>query len=164
MANPANPHHVSTLEILTLNLFLVTAAVVGDQMGYLLGRKAGGAIWSRPDGRFYKRKHLDSAHEFYQKFGGFSVIAARYVPIFRTFVPFVAGLARMPYRRFAMWDTMGGILWISSLLWIGYFLGQTPLANRLDKLILVVIFVSLIPMGVGLTKRWLPLEKGTVRT
>jgi membrane-associated protein len=153
LANPLNPNHISTLSIATLNLLLVLAVICGDQLGYFLGTKAGGAIWNKPDGRFYKRKHLEAAQDFYHRYGGFSVIAAKYVPIFRTFVPFVAGIARMPYRRFATWDICGGILWISSLLWVGYFLGQTPLANRLDKIIVVVIFVSLIPMAVSALKR-----------
>jgi membrane-associated protein len=69
----------------------------------------------------------------------------------------------MPYRKFAIWDMTGGILWISSLLWIGYFLGQTPLANRLDKLIVVVIFVSLLPMAFGAIKRWIASQKSAVR-
>jgi membrane-associated protein len=159
LANPLNPNHVSTLEIFTLNLLLIGAVIVGDQLGYFLGTKAGSKIWDRPDGRFYKRKHLEAAHGFYERYGGFSVVAAKYVPIFRTFVPFVAGLARMPYRKFALWDVTGGILWISSLLWIGYFLGQTPLANRLDKIIVVVIFVSIIPMAVSALKKGLSMRK-----
>jgi membrane-associated protein len=163
LANPLNPNHISTLDILVLNIALACAVLCGDQLGYFLGTKAGAAIWNRPDGRFYKRKHLEAAQNFYQTYGGLSVIAAKYVPIFRTFVPFVAGIARMPYRKFAIWDMTGGILWISSLLWIGYFLGQTPLANRLDKLIVVVIFVSLLPMAFGAIKRWLASQKSAVR-
>lgn len=154
LANPANPHHVEALDIVVLNVVLCIAAIVGDQVGFLLGRKTGNSIWSRPDGRFYKRKHLEAAHQFYEKYGGFSVVAARYVPIFRTFVPFAAGMARMSYRKFVFWNIAGGILWITSLLWIGYYLGQTQLANRLDKIIVVVIFVSILPMIIGVLKRW----------
>jgi membrane-associated protein len=161
LANPANP----ALDVWTLNAILAVAAVVGDQLGFLLGRKAGDSIWSRPDGRFYKRKHLQSAHDFYVKYGGVSVVAARYVPILRTFVPFVAGMARMPYRNFVFWNIGGGILWITSLLWVGYFLGQTQLANRLDKIIVLVIFVSTLPLIFGVLKGWLKARKlgrGTV--
>jgi membrane-associated protein len=82
------------------------------------------------------------------------VVAARYVPIFRTFVPFAAGVARMPYGRFVFWNVAGGILWITSLLWIGYYLGQTPLANRLDKIIVVVIAVSVLPIALWALRRW----------
>jgi membrane-associated protein len=163
LANPMNPNHLATLNASTLNLVLVCAVICGDQLGYFLGTQAGSAIWNRPDGKFYKRKHLEAAHGFYERNGGLSVIGAKYIPIFRTFVPFVAGIARMPYRRFAMWDTLGGALWISSLLWIGYFLGQTPLANRLDKIIVVVIFVSLMPMVFGALKRWIASRKEELR-
>jgi membrane-associated protein len=153
LANPANPHHVAALDIVWLNVILCIAAIVGDQVGFLLGRKAGEGIWKRPDGRFYKRKHLEAAHEFYVKYGGPSVVGARYVPILRTFVPFAAGMAQMPYRSFVFWNIGGGILWITSLLWIGYYLGQTPLANRLDKIIVVVILVSILPMVIGFLNR-----------
>ena len=131
------------------------AAIVGDQVGFYLGTRAGASIWNRPDSRFYKRKHLEAAHEFYERYGGFSVVAARYVPIVRTFVPFVAGVARMPYRNFVFWNIGGGILWVTSLLWVGYYLGQTSLANRLDKIIVVVVLVSVLPMVVGILKKWM---------
>jgi membrane-associated protein len=152
LANPLNPNHVAALEILTLNVVLVLAAITGDQVGYRLGRRTGDAIWKRKDGRLYKRKHLDAAHEFYVKYGALSVVAARYVPIVRTFVPFVAGVARMEPRKFVFWNVLGGLLWVTSLLWVGYFLGQTPLANRLDKIIVIVIFVSFLPMIFGVAK------------
>lgn len=153
LANPLNPHHVSVLSIVGLNIAIGLATVLGDQTGYFLGNRTGKSIWNRPDGRFYKRQHLESAHAFYEKYGGFSILVARYVPIFRTFVPFVAGLARMPYRKFVLWSIAGGTLWSTSLLWIGYYLGQSSLANRLDKIILVVIFVSVLPMAFGAARR-----------
>ena len=154
LANPRNPHHVAALDVVWLNILLVLAAVIGDQVGFYLGRRAGDAIWSRPDGRFYKRRHLEAAHEFYLRYGGPSVVGARYIPILRTFVPFAAGVARMPYRRFVFWNIAGGILWITSLLWLGYYLGQTPLANRLDKIIVVVVLVSVLPLVIGVVRRW----------
>lgn len=159
LANPLNPNHISALDIVQLNLWLTVAAIVGDQVGFILGRKAGDSMWERPDGRFYKRKHLEAAHEFYKKYGGISVAAGRYVPIIRTFVPFAAGMARMPYRSFVFWNIGGGIVWITSLLWIGYYLGQTPLANRLDKIIVIVIFISILPMIIGGLKRWWTVRK-----
>jgi membrane-associated protein len=154
LANPANPNHVPTLGIVWLNIALVLAGIIGDQVGYFLGTRAGPTIWERPDSRFYKRKHLVAAQEFYDRYGGPSVVAARYVPIVRTFVPFVAGVARMPYRKFVFWNIAGGVLWVTSLLWIGYFLGQTQLANRLDKIIVVVIFISVLPMVIGGFNKW----------
>jgi membrane-associated protein len=155
LANPANPHHLAALDVITLNIVLALAAVIGDQLGFLLGKKAGDSVWNRPDGRFYKRRHLEAAHDFYVKHGALSVVGARYVPILRTFVPFAAGMAHMPYKKFVFWNIAGGILWITSLLWIGYFLGQTSLANRLDKIIVVVIFISILPMIIGTLNRYL---------
>jgi len=86
-------------------------------------------------------------------------VGARFVPILRTFVPFAAGISRMEYRRFVFWNIGGGVAWITSMLWVGYFLGQTPLANRIDKLILVVVFVSVLPMVIGAARKWLAGRK-----
>lgn len=162
LANPANPNHIASLDVWTMNILLMIAAIVGDQLGFYLGHKVGDRIWERPDGRLYKRAHLKEAHDFYMKYGGPAVVAARYVPIMRTFVPFVAGVARMPYRNFVFWNIGGGILWITSLLWVGYYLGQTSLANRLDKLIVLVIFVSILPLAFGAVKRFLGAKKLSV--
>ncbi|MCC6276629.1 MAG: VTT domain-containing protein [Oligoflexia bacterium] len=153
LSNPLHPQHVPALDPLFLNLVLCGAAVVGDQVGFYLGHKTGNRIWRRPDSWLYKRKHLEAAQDLYQRFGGPAVVGARYVPILRTFVPFVAGVAKMPYKNFVFWNISGGILWITSLIWLGYFLGQTPLANRLDKLIVVVVFISILPMLISVTKR-----------
>jgi len=153
LSNPLNPNHVDALHIGILNILLVLAAIVGNQTGFFLGRQTGSRIWNKPDGRLFKRKHLEAAQGFYNQYGGISVLAARYVPIMRTFVPFVAGVARMPYRNFVFWDIAGGTLWITSLLWAGYFLGQTPLANRLDRIIVLVIFVSTLPLLAGAMRR-----------
>ncbi len=155
LANPLNPNHVPELQIGFLNLILILAATIGNQTGYWLGNRAGVSVWKRPDSRLFKKKHLQAAHAFYERYGGLSVVAARYIPIVRTFVPFVAGMARMPYRKFVLWDIAGGILWISSLLWIGFYLGQTPLAKSLDRIIVLVIFVSILPMLFGAIKaKW----------
>lgn len=154
LANPAHPHHLPTLDIFVLNVVLVLAAIIGNQTGYFLGKKTGDRIWTRPDSRFFKRRHLEEAHDFYNRWGGLSIVAARFVPIFRTFVPFVGGVARMPYRQFVLWDIGGGFLWITSLVWLGFFLGKTDLANRLDKVIVVVIFVSILPIVISALGRW----------
>ena len=159
ISNPAHPLHVPSLQPVTLNVVLVVAAVLGDQTGFFLGRRTGNAVWSRPDGRLYKRKHLEAAHAFYERWGGWAVVGARFVPILRTFVPFAAGISRMEYRRFVFWNIGGGVAWITSMLWVGYFLGQTPLANRIDKLILVVVFVSVLPMVIGAARKWLAGRK-----
>ncbi len=152
LSNTLNPNHIPGLEPVFLNIVLVIAAILGDQTGYYLGLRTGPAIWNRPYSKLFKRKHLLAAQEFYKKYGGPSVVAARYVPIVRTFVPFLAGVARMPYRRFVFWNVLGGVLWITSLIWLGFYLGQTGFANRLDKLIVVVIGISLLPMIIGALK------------
>ncbi len=154
LANPANPQYLPFLRIAELNVLLIIAAVVGDQLGFVLGKKAGDRVWGRPDGFFFKKSHLQAAQEFYERYGGLSVVGARYVPVLRTFVPFAAGMARMPYRRFVFWNISGGILWVSSLLWAGFFLGQTRLADRLDKVIVIVILVSVAPLIAGTLKRF----------
>ncbi len=154
LSNPLNPNHIPSLDIVSLNIYLVFAAIIGDQVGYYLGKKTGDRIWQKPDGKFYKRKYLVEAHAFYEKYGAISITAARYVPILRTFVPFVAGMARMSYKKFFWWNIFGGMLWITSLLWVGYFLGETKFANRLDKLILLVILVSFLPIFFGFIKNY----------
>lgn len=159
LANPQNPHYLSGLNIITLNIVLTLAAIIGDQLGFYLGAKTGKKIYHRPDGRFYKRAHLEAAREFYKKYGGLSIAAGRYIPIIRTFVPFVAGLASMDYKKFIIWNIAGGIIWVTSLLWAGYYLGQTSWANRLDKIIVIVIFVSVLPLIISTLKKY--FKKGT---
>jgi membrane-associated protein len=163
LANPININHVASLHITTMNVLLVIAAILGDQFNFFLGSKAGDAIWQRPDSRFYKRKHMEEAHDFYVRYGGMAIVAARFLPILRTFVPFVAGVAKMPYRNFVLWNIMGGLLWVTSLLWAGYALGQTRFANRLDKIIVIVIFVSFLPIIIGVLRRmWVKRKRSSM--
>ena len=152
LSNPANPHYIAGLSIFSFQVVLTLAAIIGDQLGYFLGKKAGESVFTRADGRFFKKKYVENAHAFYLRYGVAAIIACRFIPIMRTFVPFVAGVAEMPYRKYLLWDIAGGILWINSLLGVGYFLGQTELANRLDKVIVIVIFVSVLPMAFGAIK------------
>jgi membrane-associated protein len=147
------------LNIWVLTFSLSAAAIIGDQVGYYLGLKTGLAIFSRPDTRFFKKKHAEAAHEFYVKHGGKAIVFARFIPIMRTFVPFIAGVAKMPYRNFVYWNIFGGIFWVSSLLWLGYRLGQTEWAKKLHHVILIVIFVSIIPLIIGTIKAFLASRK-----
>ena len=138
---------LGTLSLPLLILVLCIAAIAGDTVGYWIGRKAGPALFSRPDSRFFKRKHLDSAHVFYEKHGPKTVVLARFVPIVRTFAPTVAGAAGMDYRQFIVYNIMGGIGWVCSMSILGYFLGQIPaVRNNLDKAVLVIVFLSILPM------------------
>lgn len=154
LSNPLNPNHIPALGVVWLNISLSIAAFVGDQVGFFLGARAGDAIWKKKEGRFFKKQHLKEAHEFYERYGSWAIIGAKYVPIMRTFVPFVAGMARMSHRKFTLASLFGAIFWITSLIWLGYFLGQTKLANRLDKIIVVVIVVSTIPLIGSVLKRY----------
>ena len=154
LSNPSNPNAIAGISLLTLQIALTFAAIIGDQVGYFLGRKTGEAIFSKEDGMFFKKKYVVEAHEFYEKYGIAAIIACRFIPIFRTFVPFIAGVAKMDYPIFLRWDILGGTLWINSLLVGGYLLGQTRFANSLDKIIVLVVFVSVLPVIIGGIKRW----------
>jgi membrane-associated protein len=118
-ANPGMKQHIEGLDIVQLNILLFIAAVVGDQVGFYLGTKISDRIWERPDGRFYKRKYMEEAHDFYMRHGGLAIVGARFLPIMRTFVPFAAGVAKMPYKNFVFWNILGGFVWVTSLLWAG---------------------------------------------
>jgi membrane-associated protein len=129
-------------------LFLVwLCAVVGDQVGYWIGRQAGDALYKRSDSFWFRKRHLQKAHEFYERYGGKTIVLARFVPVIRTFAPPVAGAARMEYRRFVFYNILGGLLWAWSMLLLGYFLGST--VPNIDKhihiVIAIVIFLSLLP-------------------
>lgn len=132
---------------------LFVAAVVGDAVGYYSGRKVGKAIFSRPKSRFFNPTHLKRAHEFYEKHGGKTIILARFVPIVRTFAPIVAGAADMRYRDFVFFNLLGGFLWVTSMLFAGYFLGGVvesafgiKLEEHIDKVVIVVVFLSILPI------------------
>ena len=139
--------HPEQINVTNLIVLLCVAAIAGDNTGYWFGRKAGAPLFERPDSRFFKRKHLLAAQEFYDKHGAKTIVLARFVPIVRTFAPIVAGVAGMPYRRFQIYNIFGGVFWIVSMTLLGYFLGQIPgVKDNIDKVILVVIALSLLPM------------------
>lgn len=141
------------LNIYTLNVALVLAAFIGDQLGYLLGKKTGPRIFNREDGRLFKKKHVKQAHEFYEKYGPVSLILARFVPICRTFVPYIAGVVAMSYRKYILFSFLGAFIWINSLTLIGYFLGKSELGNQLHFILLIVIGVSVLPLLIGTFKQ-----------
>jgi membrane-associated protein len=133
---------------------VMLCAVVGDQIGYWIGRVAGSALYKKEDSFFFRRSHLQRAHDFYKKYGGRAVILARFVPIVRTFCPPVAGAARMPYARYVIYDIFGGIFWVGMMILGGYSLGRTipNISQRIHLVILVVIFLSLLPAIISLWK------------
>ena len=135
------------LDIWMLNLLLVPAAILGDATGYYFGKKVGPALYSRPDSRFFKQEHLKKAKAFYEKHGGKTIILARFVPVVRTFAPIVAGVSGMSYSSFAMYNIVGGVLWVLGLTLLGYFLGtQVPdIEKNILWVIGTVIFLSFLP-------------------
>jgi membrane-associated protein len=144
------------LDIWTLNLLLIAAAIVGDTVGYWIGRRAGPALFTRPKSLLFNPRHLKRAHDFYEKHGGQTIILARFMPIVRTFAPVVAGMGQMNYRRFVAFNVIGGIGWVVSMTLIGYFLGQFAWVRRnIEIVILVVVFLSILPGIVAFAREWL---------
>jgi membrane-associated protein len=135
------------LDVTLIIVLLIISCLVGDFCGYLLGRRAGPAIFNRPDSRFFKQEYLRRTQAFYEKHGGKTIIYAKFVPIVRTFAPFVAGVANMPYRRFLTFDAIGALVWVPSMTMLGYYLGGVPLVRRhFEKFVLLVIVVSVLPV------------------
>jgi membrane-associated protein len=139
------------LNVGTILPLVIACAIVGDQLGYWIGRKAGQALYRLQDSLFFKRRHLAQAHDFYENYGGKAVIFARFVPIARTFCPPVAGAAGMRYARYVAYDIVGGCSWAGGLILGGYFLGRSVpnIGERIHWVILVVIALSLLPMVIG---------------
>jgi len=141
------------LDIVLVNVLLMTAAILGDSTGYLIGRKTGPKIFSRPDSRFFKQEYVTRTHAFYERYGGKTIIFARFVPIVRTFAAFIAGVGRMPYLRFLPFSVCGGIGWIFMMSMLGYELGGVPFVQRyFDKVVLAIILLSLLPTLIEVIK------------
>jgi membrane-associated protein len=137
-----------TISIGLLLPLLIIAAISGDSVGYAFGTRVGPKIFTKKESRFFKPAHVTRAHEFFLKYGKKAIFLARFLPIVRTFVPIIAGVAKMPYREFILYNIVGGISWVSSMLLLGYFLGrQVPDAEKyLHPIIIVIIVVSFLPM------------------
>jgi membrane-associated protein len=142
------------LNIFTLVPCLIVAAIAGNATGYYIGRTAGQALYSRPNSLLFRREHLIRTHAFYERHGGKTIILAQFMPIVRTFAPVVAGAADMTYRRFATFNVVGAVLWITSMSLTGYFLGRAipDLEKRIHYVVAVVIFLSLLPAIIGWLK------------
>jgi len=145
---------------------VMLCAIVGDQIGYWIGRSAGAALYRREDSLLFRRSHLQRAHDFYEKYGGRAVILARFVPIIRTFCPPVAGAAKMPYARYLVFDIFGGIFWVGTMILGSYYLGHLipNLAQRIHYVIAVVIFLSILPVIISIlrARRQLDTDAGSI--
>ena len=141
------------LDIVWVNIVLMAAAMLGDSTGYLLGRKTGPRIFSRPDSRFFKQEYIKRTHAYYEKYGGKTIIIARFIPIVRTFAAFVAGVGQMPYLKFLPFSICGGMGWIFVMTMLGYSLGGFEfIRHYFDKVILLIIFLSLLPTVIEVVK------------
>ena len=140
----AGAGHLNVAAIIAL---LSVAAILGDAVGYSIGRHAGPLVFDRPSSKWFKREHLVKTQEFYQKHGGKTIIYARFVPIIRTFAPFVAGVGQMSYARFATFNIVGGIAWVVIATLAGYFLGEIPFVKRhFEKVVIGIVLVSVLPI------------------
>ena len=137
-------------QVAPLWVLLVTvplAAIAGDQVGYLIGRKAGPAIFDRDDSRLFKRRYVTEAHAFFDAHGGMAIVLARFVPVIRTFTPVTAGVARMPYRTFLTYDVFGGLLWGAGVTLLGYFLGQLDfVVKNIEIILILIVALSVLPV------------------
>lgn len=147
-------------QYLTYPLWLVCAlvtiaAVAGDQVGYMFGRKVGPALFRRPDARLFKQRYLTKAHEFFETYGARSIVLARFVPIVRTFTPIVAGVSGMRYRVFVIYNVVGALLWGTGVTVLGYLLGQIPFVTHNIELILIgIVLLSVTPIAAKLLHSW----------
>lgn len=144
------------INIWFLVLLLVICAIVGNQVGYMIGAKAGPAIFNRPDSRFFKQENITKAHEFFEKHGGKALILARFVPIVRTFVPVIVGVAQMNKRHFTIFNVVGGVLWAGGVTLLGFVLGdRIPWVNEnLDLIFILIVLISVIPILIELFRGW----------
>jgi membrane-associated protein len=129
---------------------IIVAAIIGNQVGYLIGSKAGPAIFNKPDSKLFKRENVESAHAFFEKHGGKALILARFVPIIRTFVPVIVGVAQMDKRKFFLFNVIGAVLWGGGVTMLGYVLGdKVPwVRENLDIIFIVIVLVSVVPIGI----------------
>ncbi|KGD72323.1 hypothetical protein HA49_16425 [Tatumella morbirosei] len=134
------------LNIHLLALCIIVAAIAGDAVNYTIGRLFGGKLFSREDSKIFRRSYLDKTHAFYAKHGGKTIILARFIPIIRTFAPFVAGMGKMSYRHFALFNIAGAIAWVVLFSYAGYLFGDLPVVQKnLNLLIVAIIVISVLP-------------------
>lgn len=141
------------LSLALLHLLLIPMAILGDALSYTIGFRTGPRIFNKPETWLFKPAHIKTAHDFYERHGGKAIVLARFMPIVRTFVPIVAGVAQMRYRDFAIWNVLGGVFWISSMTVLGYLLGQNEwVGKNLEKMIIGIVVLSILPAIVGFVR------------
>ena len=136
-----------SLNIHIIVLILLTAAIVGDAVNFMIGKYFGEKLFSNPNSKIFKQEYLSKTHAFYEKYGGKTIILARFVPIVRTFAPFVAGMGNMHYGRFLRYNIIGALAWVLSLTYLGYIFGNLPFVkDNFGKVVIGIIIVSVLPM------------------
>jgi membrane-associated protein len=144
---------IGALNVYALFAVLVAAAIIGDNTNYWIGYHIGPKVFSRENVRFLNKKHIEKTHQFYEKYGTKTIIMARFIPIIRTFSPFVAGLGSMEYSRFLPFDILGGILWVGICVFSGFFFGNIPIVRQnFSIVIFAIIFISILPAAIQLVK------------
>ncbi|SKB92121.1 membrane-associated protein [Arthrobacter sp. 49Tsu3.1M3] len=142
------------VNIWVLTALIIIAAIIGNQVGYLIGSKAGPALFNKPNSKLFKRENVESAHAFFEKHGGKALILARFVPIIRTFVPVIVGVAQMSKRKFFTYNVIGAVLWGGGVTLLGYLLGdKVPwVKDNLDIIFIAIVLVSVIPIGIEVVR------------
>lgn len=149
------------INIAWLCVILFAAAFLGDQTGFLIGRKAGPRIFNKPDSRFFKKRYVDQTYAYFDRYGGRTIIVARFVPIVRTYAPVAAGVGNMRYRHFVTFNAIGALLWAVGVTLLGFALGNiTFVKDNIELLLVGVVLISVIPIGVELGKGWLRGRRG----
>lgn len=142
---------------------LFTAAVVGNSTGYAIGHRFGPKVFDRPDSRFFKREYVDRTHAFFEKHGGKAILLAQFVPIVRTFTPVAAGVGRMRYRHFFMYNLIGALLWAVGVTTLGYFLGGFAFVqHNIEYILIAIVLVSVVPMAVEALRKRAELRRAAV--
>ncbi|MFZ6047530.1 DedA family protein [Pseudomonas sp. CR3202] len=141
------------MDPLLLGGLLMLAAISGDSLNYLIGRTVGEKLFKNPDSKIFRRDYLQRTHEFYDRHGGKTVTLARFLPIVRTFAPFVAGVGKMPYARFLGFSVLGTLLWVGGLVTLGYFFGNVPfIKQNLSLMVVAIIGISMLPMVISMVR------------
>jgi membrane-associated protein len=130
-------------------LLLTLAAVIGNMTGYWIGYRAGPSLFNRPDSRFFKQEYVEKTHAFFEKYGARAIVLARFVPIVRTFITAMAGVGRMNLRTYALYSTIGGILWATGVTLLGYYLGNIAFVkDHIELMLIGIVALSIIPIGI----------------
>jgi membrane-associated protein len=153
LASDAGGNVLPPLPLVLLVAFVT--AVVGDQVGYIFGKKVGPALFDKPDSRIFKQKYVEKAHSFFERHGAKTIVLARFVPIVRTFAPIVAGVGEMRYRTFVTFNVIGGFLWAVGVTTLGYFLGEIDfIKQNIEVAIVVIVALSVLPMAIEFFRHW----------